>query len=100
MRMRVAGSHHGAAVLEDLNVIDGVKTTQFAILADPGAHDAFDFLRLHGAKGEIVPRRKADYTAESRFPLRDNQAHPIGINTLMIGVRLQRSKVVFEHESG
>ena len=41
MRMRIAGAHHGAAVLEDLNVVDGVEPAQFPKLSRPSINDKF-----------------------------------------------------------
>src|SRR5579862_8521620 len=38
MRMRVAGSHHGATILENLDVVDVRASAQLLKLACPGAH--------------------------------------------------------------
>ena len=65
--MRIAGAHHGAAVLEYLDVVDFFASAEFAELLDPRLYDAFNLADFHCGEGEVVARRKADNTADSRF---------------------------------
>ena len=58
MRMRIACTHHRAAILKDLYVIDLFERAQFAKLLDPYVDYGFNFLRRHGREGEVMPREK------------------------------------------
>ena len=72
--MRIACAHHGAAILEDLHMIDLGHRSQFLELGGPGADHVFDVFGLHGGKGEVVAGREADHPAEPGFAFRHQQS--------------------------
>jgi hypothetical protein len=71
MGMRIACAHHGAAVFENLDVVDVGHFAQLTKLFHPGADDQFDGVNAHGGQREIVTRRKTHHAAEARFALSD-----------------------------
>src|SRR5438045_3746620 len=73
MRMGIAGSHHGAAVLEYLNVIDPIEFAEFGILLCPGVNDSSYLYGVHSRQREIMTRRKAHYPADARLSPSNNQ---------------------------
>src|SRR6266508_2623368 len=56
VRVWVAGTHHGAAVLEDEDVAYPVDSPEFDVLAGPGLDHLPDRVLLHLAEGEVVDR--------------------------------------------
>ena len=74
MRMRIAGAHHLAAILKNLNMLDTGDGCQFASLDDPGANDFFDFGCPHSRQGQVVARQEAHHSADATLGLRNQQA--------------------------
>jgi len=65
--MRVAGAHHGAAVLEDLDVAEVGIGAEGAVLLGPGVDDAADVGDLHAGQREAVVGMEAEDAATSAF---------------------------------
>src|SRR5450631_2661430 len=96
--MRIAGTHHGAAVFEDLDVVDVFQAGQFSKLFDPGADYQFDLVQRHGSEREIVTRREANHAANPGLRFGDKQAHTVDVETSVEDLRLQGGEVVLENE--
>ena len=86
--MRIAGAHHGAAVLEDLHVTDVVEASQFAKLPHPGVNDNLDCLGRHGCERQVVARGKANHSAKARFGLGHQQTLVLDVETIRRGLKL------------
>src|SRR6266508_1207666 len=98
VRVWVAGTHHGAAVLEDEDVAYPVDSPEFDVLAGSGLDHLPDRVLLHLAEGEVVARGEADNPADASFALGHQQAVTV---VLFAGrLRLERCKVVVEDEGG
>ena len=65
MRMRVAGAHHGASVLKDLNVMDPFDRRDFFGFIRPGIDDAANIRALHLGQREAVIGMEAEHFADS-----------------------------------
>src|SRR5579871_867562 len=98
MRVRIAGSHHRAAVLEDLDVVDVFPSAEFTKLVDPSLYDTLNLADLHCGEGEIMPRRKADDTADAGFAFSHDQAATVSVEPRAVSIRLERGKIVVEYE--
>src|SRR6266511_777911 len=98
VRVWVAGTHHGAAVLEDEDVAYPVDTTEFDVLVGPGLDHLSDRALLHLAEGEVVARREADDPADTPFTLGHQQ--PVTVVRSAGRLRLERCEVVVEDEGG
>jgi hypothetical protein len=83
VRVRVARTHRGAAVLEDLDVADARVGAELLDLLRPDLDDPLDGLLRQRAEVEVVPRRVADDAAGAVL------ARALGD---------ERRKVVREHE--
>src|ERR1700680_1301147 len=73
MRMGIAGAHRRTAILEDLNIVNVVSYSEIAELIGPDINHASSLGQSHAGKGQVVSRREADYAANSRFRLGDDQ---------------------------
>ena len=71
--MRIAGTHQGAAILEDLDVLDPTCLLQFQELLHPHVDHFANFAHGHPWNRQIVPWRETDHAANSRFGLRHQQ---------------------------
>src|SRR5690349_5217367 len=71
--MRIAGTHHGAAILKNLYVVDSRMCAEFLKLIGPTIDDGANVGRLHHGKSQMVFWRKAKYSAGSGFCFRDEQ---------------------------
>lgn len=100
MRMRTAGAHHRATVLEDLHVMDVGLSAQLLKLLGPGSHNQNNVLRFHRGQRQIVPGRKAHYAAAPGFRLGNNQALVLKIEPACNGTRFEGSKIILENEGG
>jgi hypothetical protein len=54
MRMRVARTHHSAAILEQLHIVDIVSLAEFDILLRPRIHNCANLFHRHPRQSEIV----------------------------------------------
>jgi hypothetical protein len=99
MGMRIAGAHHCASILENLDMVDGFDGAELAELSDPCMHDRFDFFRGHGCERQIVARRKADDSAYTRLSLRYNQSSPLKVDAVSWSLWLQGGEVILEDKS-
>src|SRR5579864_809615 len=99
MRMRVAGSHHGAAILENLDVVNIRTHTQFLELARPGPHHFGDVLRIHGGERQVVARGETHDSARAGFPGGNKESFSVNIEAIGDGVRLQGREVIVEDKS-
>ena len=95
MRMRIAGAHHLAAILEDLHVADVGQAAQVGVLRGPHVHHQREIRHAHARHGQIVPRRKAAHAADARLAGGDQQAVAI-LDGLGGRGRQQRRKIVIE----
>ena len=99
VRMRIAGAHHGAAVLENLYVVDEVAASEIGELLAPHFDDCDDFFLVHARKGQIVAGRKASDAADAWFRLRNNQlAFCWSVCFYRVGTK--RGVIVVEDEDG
>src|SRR5215472_1822651 len=73
MRVRVAGAHQFATILEDLHVTDPGDLCEFRVLFGPRVDHGAQFAGAHTGNGEIVPWRKTQDTAETAVGLRHKQ---------------------------
>src|ERR1051326_845463 len=96
MRMGIASPHHGAAVFEDLHIIDDRRLPHLLELLDPGVHYATQSRYFHARHGEIVARRETNHPADARFRFGDQQS------LLLITVHrcgwLQGGEIIVEDE--
>src|SRR5690348_3928156 len=69
MRMRIAGAHQGAAVLEHLDVTNPAARFELRILLREGIQGVAQFGVVHSRYGEIVARRKAYDAADAALAL-------------------------------
>src|SRR5216684_7417715 len=97
MGMRIARSHHRAAVFEDLHITDGRMGRQLPKLTAPFVHDASDRGRAHRRQSQIVARRKTQNATDSRFGARDDQVFDVLLRRRSSGE--QSGKIVIEDES-
>jgi hypothetical protein len=67
VRVRVAGAHHLAAVLEQLHVADLGARAQLGRLLRPQVDHAAHRGLAQRREGQVVPRREADHAAGARF---------------------------------
>ena len=65
VRMRIAATHHLAAVFEDLDVIDEWQGADLSDLVDPDINDGANIFDLHARESQVVTRRKAHYLANA-----------------------------------
>ena len=101
VRVRVAGAHHRAAVLEDLHVAHPRQAAEFAVLVGPGVHDLPDGRLRHHAQREVVAGVEADHPADAALGLGDEQAAGLDRLARLVGpVGQQRREVVVEHVGG
>src|ERR1022692_4871241 len=98
MRMRIAGAHHGAAVFEDLYVVDVFQAGQFPKLSDPCVDDQLNLIPRHRGQGEIVTWGKANHTANPRLGFGDQQAHAVDVEASVGGLWFQGGEIVLEDE--
>jgi hypothetical protein len=104
VRMRVAGAHHLAAVLEQLHVADLAARAQLGRLLRPQVDHAAHRGLAQRREGQVVPRREADHAAGARFGLGREQPlaveHDGGVagGGLVGRVGLEGGEVVGEDE--
>ena len=98
VRMRVTCTHHGATVFKDLNMLDLGHISKFTELAFPGANHFFNIVRRHGGKSEVVTRREAYYTADSRLTFGYKQSPVLNVYAIRCNFWLKRGKVILENE--
>ena len=96
MGMWIAGAHHLAAILEDLNVIDPVDRTQLLVLFAPDLDYSSDLVKFHIRNSEVVARRKTNHTADAAFPFCNYQVGLVHFAARTI--RLQCCIIVLEHK--
>ena len=95
MRMRAAGAHHGAAVLEDRHGIDLRQLSETRELLDPDIDDPPHGAPRHVAQGVIVRRGVADDAANSGFAL-GSQQRPRELTSRNVGAK--SGKIIVEYE--
>src|SRR4051812_21535521 len=83
VRMRIAGSHHRAAVFEDLDVIDLRHCPQFVELRGPCLYYAHNILWRHGGQGQVVARGETDYPAQAWLAFRDQQPAVFNVDAVV-----------------
>src|SRR5882724_4844914 len=98
VRMRITGTHHGAAILEDLHVIDLRQLPQLPELGGPGMDHVFNVRRRHSGKGKVVARGKADYPAQAGFAFRDQQSPVFDVEAVVANRGFEGGKVIVENE--
>src|SRR5512133_1613922 len=98
VRVWVAGTHHGAAVLEDEDMTYPVDGTELDVLVGPGLDHLADGVLLHLAQGEVVARGEADHPADASFALDHQQ--PVTALRSAGRLRHQGGKVVVEYVGG
>ena len=96
--MRIAGAHHGAAVLEDLDVAEDGIGAEGAVLVGPGVDDAADVGDCHAREGEAVVGVEAEDAAEAALALGDAGVARGVAGVSARGVGEERRVVVVEDE--
>ena len=96
VRMRIAGAHHGAAIFEDLYVVDGRVGAEFSILLDPRVHNLAQVGQLHTGDSQVMARRETYYPADARLGFGDEE--PLALETVWRRPRFERCKIVIEDE--
>ena len=71
--VRVGGAHHGAAVLEDLDVVDPGEVAEGGGFVGPGVDDAGDVGDGHAGEGEGVVGVEAEDAAEATLGFGDEE---------------------------
>ena len=94
--MGIAGAHHGAAVLEDLDVLDLGARAELCGLAGPHLDDAADGGDVHGGEGEVVAGIEAEDAAEAALGFGAEEAGVVDVESGCGNVGLERGEVVFE----
>ena len=77
--MGIAGAHHGAAVLEDLHMVDIRQFAQRGRLAGPRIHHGGDFRHVHARQRQRVVGMEAEHAATPAFRLGDQQRRGVGL---------------------
>jgi hypothetical protein len=98
MRVGIGGAHHGAAVFENLNVIDKRTGAEIGILLDPDIHHAAEVGQIHVGDGEVVLGREADDAADAGLAFGDEKA--VAVETVWRSVGLEGGEIVIENEGG
>src|SRR4029079_7515201 len=96
--VRIAGPHDGAAIFEDLHVVDLRHLSQLLELSGPGADHTCNLCGRHGGQGKIVAGREADYPANAGFAFGDQQSPVFEVEAIVANPQLERRKVIFENE--
>ena len=99
MGVGIGGAHHGAAVLEDLHVVDPGMLREGGGFKGPGVDDGGDFGHGHAGERERVVGVKAEDAATAALGLGDEQRGFIRWGRGRV-VGQQRGKVVVEGEDG
>ena len=98
VRVRVAGAHHRAAVLEDLDVADPRLPAELQVLLGPGVDDPADLRAGHRTHGHVVAGREADDPAQATLGFGDQEG--VGGRRRVDRVGQQRGEVVVEDVGG
>ena len=96
MRMRVAGPHHFAPVLEYLYVADKIPVAEVQILTCPLVDDYLDVVGFHSCQSQAVVWRKTKHAADASLTLCDDQI--AGVYFPRGHIRLKCGKVVIKNE--
>ena len=94
--MGIAGAHHGAAVFEDLHVVELGLAAELSVLLGPGIDDEADGGEFHARDGEAVVGMKAEDAAASALLLSVEQRRGVGGRSGRVGQ--QGGVVVVENE--
>src|SRR6516164_6649290 len=97
MGVRIAGTHHGTAIFENLDVLNVVKRTELLELPSPAIDHSSDIGAVHHGKSQIVFWGKTEHTADSGFGLGDEKIFFVDRAVLAMGQ--QRREVVVEDEN-
>ena len=101
MRMRIAGPHHGAAILKDLHIVHFSLLAQLRGLRSPRFHHTLDVLRVHPRQRQIVVWMKTHYPAGSTLEL--GAQYIVVRNVLYVRkfryIRQQRSVIVVKNKN-
>lgn len=92
----VAGSHHGSAIFEDLDVAQVGLAAEFFVFGCPGVNDFADVGQRHAGEGEAVVGVEADDLAASALALGAEQWGGSGFGSGRVGQ--QGGVVVVENE--
>ena len=78
MRVRIAGAHHRAAVLEDLHIVEFRLAAELGVLLDPGIDDEADGGEFHARDGEAVVGMEAEDAAPASLLFRVEKRRGVG----------------------
>ena len=96
VRMRLACTHHRAAIFEDRHRAHVAQCGQLEILNGPGIDDRSDGRALHRCDIKIVARRKREHPAVSALAVRDEKS--VLVHENFRHVLHQRSVIVLKGE--
>ena len=96
VRVRVAGAHRGAAILEDLHRVDLVHGAERHILLAPAGDHMGDVVDGEASHRKVVAGGIADHPADTGFGAGDDQS--AAVDRVMADARLQGREVVVEDE--
>ena len=94
MRVRIGAAHHGAAILEELDVTYLLALAKLFYLLRPEVHHAANVRQIHARQGQVVPGAEADDAADSCFGLRLKEA--VGLKRPVRCVGAQCGEIVLE----
>ena len=97
MGVRVGGAHHGAAVLEDLDVVDPGEVAEGGGFVGPGVDDAGDVGDGHAGEREGVVGMEAEDAAEAALGFGDQERGGMGLG-VGLDVGEERGEIVVEGE--
>src|SRR5882762_467396 len=67
MWMRVAATHHGAAIFENLHGTDVGLASEIGVFLSPGVDHVSQVLDTHARQSEVVARRETNHPAAAGF---------------------------------
>jgi hypothetical protein len=77
--MGIAGTHHGASIFEDLDVLDVGACAELGCLVGPHLDDAADGGDVHGGEREVVARIKAEDAADATLGFGADEAGAVDV---------------------
>src|SRR5207248_4496807 len=96
----VAGAHHGAAILENLHIVDGGERAQLGVLLGPEVHHVEDGGRVERGEPEVVTRGIADNSAGTGLATNEDEAPRVAVDNSIGSLWQKRGKIVVKNKRG
>ena len=100
VRMRIAASHHLAAVFKDLHMIDLRNCPEFEILSCPDVNHRTNGRYIHVRQSQIVARREANDPTDSCFRLCMEEVCGVAMNFDLRHIQPHRPEIIVKDECG